>query len=66
MITNIRSIGAEIQVERSNIKRTMETLLEQADVARHLIPIMESHDRVIVDSLKFTLDSTLVPTPDYF
>lgn len=55
MITNIKSIGTEIKGDVSNIKNIIETLHDQVDATRLLVPIMESKDRIITDSLKFIL-----------
>ncbi len=56
MITNIRSIGEEVQIDTDNIKKTIEILHDQSEAARFIIPTMESKDRIIEDSLKFILN----------
>lgn len=56
MTTNIRSIGTEIQTDLNNIKEIIRLLDEQSNAARILIPIMESKDKIIKDSLAFILD----------
>lgn len=56
MKTHIRSIGTEVQIDSDNIHKIIETLYKQSEAARSIIPILESKDKSIEDSLKFILD----------
>jgi hypothetical protein len=64
MITNIKSIAEDIQADISDIQKVKKTLNNQIDAAESIIPIMESKDRFIVDSLKFIMDfNSFTATP---
>lgn len=64
MITNIKSISNDILADRSELQKNRETLGNQVLAASNIIPIMESNDRVISDSLEFILDfNSFTTTP---
>jgi len=64
MITNIKSIGADIQSDIYDIQKTNRSLHEMNSASRTIIPIMESKDKIITDSLKFIIDfNSLTTTP---
>jgi hypothetical protein len=64
MITNIRSIAADIQADIDDIQQASKSLHGMFEASRYIIPIMESTDRFITDSLKFILDfNSLTTTP---
>jgi hypothetical protein len=56
MITNIKSIVEDIQADIYDIQKTNRSLHKQIVAANHIIPILESENRVIKDSLKFIMD----------
>jgi len=56
MITNIKSIAEDIQADILNIQKANRSLHKQVVAAEDIIPIMESENRFIADSLKFILD----------
>lgn len=64
MITNIKSIAEDIQADILDIKKAKGTLHRQFVAANYIIPILESEDRIITDSLKFILDfNSFTATP---
>ena len=56
MITNIKSIAEDIQADILDIQKANKSLHNQIVAAEDIIPIMESENRFIADSLKFILD----------
>ena len=56
MITNIKSIAEDIQADILDIQKANKSLHKQIVAAEDIIPIMESENRFIADSLKFILD----------
>jgi len=56
MITNIKSIHEDIQADIYDIQKVNKSLLNQIVAAKNIIPIMESENRFIADSLKFIMD----------
>ena len=56
MITNIKSIAEDIQADILDIQKANKSLHNQIIAAKDIIPIMESENRFITDSLKFILD----------
>src|SRR6056297_1255574 len=64
MLTNILSIQEDIQLETDLLGTVIQTLQFQIESAESIIPIMESRDPTVQDSLKFILDfNTLSNTP---
>ncbi len=62
--TNIISIKEDIQEESLIINSTINTLNNQEKASLHLIPIIESSNKVITDSLTFILDfNSFTTTP---
>ncbi|WP_145758330.1 DUF6090 family protein [Sediminicola sp. YIK13] len=55
MITNIRSIAEDIQTDILDIKKTNRSLHKQVVAANYIIPILESENRIIADSLGFIM-----------
>jgi hypothetical protein len=56
MVTNIKSIAREIQIDSRKVEKTIKILELQINAGNNLIPIMESDTRIIPDSLEFILD----------
>ena len=56
MITNIKSIAEDIQVDILDIQKINRSLHKQVVAANYVIPILESKKRIITDSLKFIMD----------
>jgi hypothetical protein len=64
MLTNIISIQDDIQVEIQILGNVIQTLHSQVESAGSIVPLMESRDRIVQDSLKFILDfNRLTNTP---
>lgn len=64
MITNIKSIAEDIQADMTDIQKANQSLGSQIKAAATIIPIMESRDKVITDSLEFILDfNSFTTTP---
>ena len=64
MITNIKSIEEDVKVDIYDIQNTITILHAQALAAKNIIPIMESENRFIADSLRFIMDfSSFSTTP---
>lgn len=64
MITNIKSISNDIQADISDIQKANQQLRSQILAAQNIIPIMESKDKFISDSLEFILDfNSFTTTP---
>ena len=64
MITNIKSIAEDIQADILDVQKTNRSLHKQVVAANYIIPILESENRVINDSLKFILDfNSFTTTP---
>ncbi|TXE19160.1 hypothetical protein ES692_04720 [Psychroserpens burtonensis] len=64
MITNIKSISEDIKADLYDIKKVNKTLYNQIVAANNIIPIMESENRFIIDSLKFIMDfNSFTTTP---
>ncbi len=64
MITNIKSIAQDIQMDIYDIQKANKSLNNQIVAAKSIIPIMESKDKFIADSLKFIMtfnDFTTTP-----
>lgn len=60
MITNIKSIAEDIESDILTIEKTNSSLHQQIVAANYIIPILESENRIITDSLKFILDFNLL------
>jgi hypothetical protein len=56
MITNIKSIAEDIHADILDIQKANKSLRNQIVAAEDIIPIMESENKFIADSLKFILD----------
>ena len=56
MLINISSIKEDIQTEINDFQRIKSILKRQKEAGRNIIPIMESENRIVKDSLKFILD----------
>lgn len=56
MLTNIHSIQEDIQLETRLLTDVINRLRFQVEAYRNVVPVMESGDRTIQDSLKFILD----------
>lgn len=56
MITNIKSISEDIRTDINEIQKANQTLRKQIEAAQNIIPIMESKERVITDSLEFIMN----------
>jgi len=64
MITNIKSIAEDIQADILDIQKTNRFLHKQVVAANYIIPILESENRIIKDSLKFIMDfNSFTTTP---
>ena len=64
MITNIKSIAEDIQADILDIQKTNRSLHKQVVAANYIIPILESENRIITDSLKFIMDfNSFTSTP---
>ena len=64
MITNIKSIAEDIQADIKDIQKTKKLLHKQIIAANYVIPILESENRIIKDSLKFIMDfNSFTTTP---
>ena len=64
MITNIKSIAEDIQADIFDIQKVNKSLHSQIVAAKNIIPIMESENRFIVDSLEFILNfNSFTTTP---
>jgi len=64
MLTNILSIQDDIQLEKNILGNVIQALHFQVESAGSIVPVMESHDRTVQDSLKFILDfNRLTDTP---
>jgi hypothetical protein len=64
MITTIKSISEDINADISDIQKGSKTLNMQSLAAKHIIPIMESENKFISDSLKFILEfNSFTSTP---
>ncbi len=64
MITNIKSIAEDIQADILDIQKTNRSLHKQVVAANYIIPILESENRIIADSLKFIMDfNSFTSTP---
>ena len=64
MITNIKSMAEDIQMDIYNIQKANKSLHNQIVAAKNIIPIMESENRFIADSLKFIMDfNSFTTTP---
>lgn len=62
--TNIISIKEDIQEESAILSSTINTLNTQEQASLHIIPVMESDNKVLIDSLKFILDfNSFTTTP---
>jgi hypothetical protein len=62
--TNLYSISEDIQEDIQLFQNTFNSLHRQNFAARNIVPIMESENKLIQDSLKFILDfNTLTTTP---
>jgi len=55
MITNIKSMAEDIQTDIYDIQKAKKSLENQIVAAKNIIPIMESENRYIADSLKFIM-----------
>jgi hypothetical protein len=53
MITNIKSMYHDIKADIFDLQEVNTSLLNQIGVAKNIVPIMESKNRFIADSLKF-------------
>lgn len=56
MLTNILSIQEDIQLETQILGNVIQALRYQVESAGSIVPLMESRDRTVQDSLKFILD----------
>lgn len=56
MLTNILSIQEDIRLESQILGNVIQTLRNQVESAESIVPIMESRERTVQDSLKFILD----------
>ncbi len=64
MITNIKSIAEDIQADFYDIQKTNRSLHKQVVAANYIIPILESENRIIKDSLQFIMDfNSFTTTP---
>lgn len=64
MITNIKSIQQDIQADIHDIQKANKSLHNQIVAAKNIIPIMESKNRFIADSLKFIMNfNSFTATP---
>lgn len=64
MLTNILSIREDIQLETQILGNVIQTLRSQVESAGSIVPLIESRDRTVQDSLKFILDfNRLTDTP---
>ena len=64
MLKNILSIQEDIQLETQILGNVIQTLRYQVESAGSIVPVMESRDRTVQDSLKFILDfNRLTHTP---
>ncbi len=64
MRMNVNSIGEDIQTDFIELQKTIQSLHQQEEAARNIIPIMESENKFIADSLQFILDfNALTTTP---
>lgn len=64
MITNIKSISEDIKADLIEIQKANQYLRRQVVAAQNIIPVLESKDRVITDSLGFILDfNSFTTTP---
>ena len=62
MITNIKSIYDDIKADIFDLQEVNKSLLNQIGAAKNIVPIMESKNRFIADSLKFIMDFNLFTT----
>ncbi|SFZ93949.1 hypothetical protein SAMN05428642_103449 [Flaviramulus basaltis] len=64
MHTNINSISEDIKSDAFQIEKAVAILKKQMDAGRNIIPVMESKNKVLADSLKFILDfNSFTTTP---
>lgn len=64
MLTNILSIQEDIQQETQILGNVIQALRSQVQSAGSIVPLMESRDNTVQDSLKFILDfNRLTDTP---
>jgi hypothetical protein len=64
MITNIKSIGEDIKTDVTNIQKALKTLNSQIEAAKNIIPVLESKNGYIADSLQFIMDfNSFTSTP---
>ena len=64
VITNIKSISEDIQADIYDIQKASKSLHNQIVAANNIIPIMESENRFIADSLKFIMEfNSFTTTP---
>ena len=64
MRMNINSIAKDIQEDIIELQKTIQSIQQQEEAARTIIPIMESENKFISDSLQFIFDfNALTTTP---
>ncbi|MDP3313956.1 DUF6090 family protein [Lutibacter sp.] len=64
MRTNIKSIAEDIQADTVLLQSTIALLKQEMEAGRNIIPVMESKNRLIQDSLKFIMDfNSMTTTP---
>ncbi|MEL4456486.1 DUF6090 family protein [Lutimonas vermicola] len=64
LITNIKSIAKDIQADIFDIQKVNKSLHNQIAAAKNIIPILESENKFIDDSLKFIMDfNSFTTTP---